>query len=1007
MNEKLKHPFVWLGLIALLHIPMVFTNYLRLWNYEHYQFFPFALGAFGWLVVSRRLKGTFNWAVQSTALLVLDLIFVVAGYYLNSPWLVCVGGIFFCLSVCFALRDTEVNSSLAYLVLLPLITIRLPLAMDMQVIQWLQKATTRVASDLLNCFGYLHLREGNVLEFSGKRFLVEEACSGVQSLFTLLFLAALIACGYRRKWLHAIFVLASAFCFAGLMNVVRVTSVSIAWAGFNVDWSSGWQHDLLGYIALVVAALLVFSADAFLNLIFSPVPDIPGGGVSSIFLNPLTTVWNWLFLVLDVEQATQPAVKSDAEDEGVRSRPGFFDLLIPRNLFSWIWNFLESWFLSRETKLLLTATPFLVAGLGGGGFMAWLQATSNKSLVETYEQAARDAYRADDVEERKIYLNNLVRLRPANTQYRFEFAMFLMENQQTEAALGQIEILTQKGPNDFAPARVWLARQALASEPRVKLSLAQAEDQLVAALSLQPKNIIAKETLAEVLLQKGQLKGAETQLLDVADENPRLLLPLVKLQKKLRRGDEQIQFHLQKARNFFEQELMKEPGSISNRIGLAESLMQSNRIEEAERVLAEGLVENDVPEIRSALAMVYSQLAEARIKTSPLNREVCGELVAKSLELAPENQAVLARAILLGEMGVSLDADSLKPATEILKSRESRSRDLEFLLVKALAASQQIDEAIDRLQSLVLEKPELRIIQVKLLRAANRTEEFDSLVETIISDAAQSESPTVVEDRLNAAEVLSVDSRFDESLQQLKAIEDEVKTSPQQSRRWKILFGQAMLANFDLKMKTGQFLDAEEAIGFLNQVLAKGASGNGVLERLVNLSFTDGKFAGPAEESLDRLLVSGSANFQIYNIIGGRALQKKQVSKARGYLERAYNMARADPMVLNNLAIALVRDEFTDPERALRLINEALEITPFQPDVLSTRAEVYVALERWEEARDDLEKALPKRPNSVQCHRLLALVWDQLGDSSLSEAHRRKVKELTDRLPAADTASGS
>ena len=40
--------------------------------------------------------------------------------------------------------------------------------------------------------GYLHLRRGNIIELPDKQLLVEEACSGVQSLFTVLFLAVLI-----------------------------------------------------------------------------------------------------------------------------------------------------------------------------------------------------------------------------------------------------------------------------------------------------------------------------------------------------------------------------------------------------------------------------------------------------------------------------------------------------------------------------------------------------------------------------------------------------------------------------------------------------------------------------------------------------------------------------------------------------------------------------------------------------------------------------------------------
>lgn len=317
MNDRLRHPGVWLTLIGIAHLPFVVLYFTRLWNIEHYQFFPFALGAFAWLVNTRRIKGLLLWKPASSVCLAVDLCFLAGGVYLYSPWLVCVGGLFLCLSICLALQDFEFDSSLAYLALLPAITLRLPLQMDTQVIQWLQSVTTRVASVVLNHFGYLHLRAGNVLEFPGKRFMVEEACSGVQSLFTLLFLAALIACGYRRKWLHTILVLASAICFAGLMNVLRVSTVSMAWFSYGIDISTGWQHDMIGYVALVIAAMLVFSTDGFLNLVCSPVPDEPSIGRSGMFWNPLTTVWNWVFLVRN--RMEEPSIETTSRHHPIVS----------------------------------------------------------------------------------------------------------------------------------------------------------------------------------------------------------------------------------------------------------------------------------------------------------------------------------------------------------------------------------------------------------------------------------------------------------------------------------------------------------------------------------------------------------------------------------------------------------------------------------------------------------------------------------------------------------------
>jgi uncharacterized protein HemY len=113
-------------------------------------------------------------------------------------------------------------------------------------------------------------------------------------------------------------------------------------------------------------------------------------------------------------------------------------------------------------------------------------------------------------------------------------------------------------------------------------------------------------------------------------------------------------------------------------------------------------------------------------------------------------------------------------------------------------------------------------------------------------------------------------------------------------------------------------------------------------------------------------------------------------------------------MVLNNLAIALIcgadgPSMAADSERALQLAESALAIVPQQPDVLSTRGEILIAQERWEDARRDLEVALSKRQKSantiyseIYIRRLLVQVFEALGEPALAAEHGRLLKQLTD-----------
>lgn len=216
----------------------------------------------------------------------------------TSPFLAVLGFWFLTLAIGLACRDREVKTSLAYLTVLPLITVRLPLEIDQSLILWLQRVTSSIASELLNFFGYLHLQTGVILQFPGKSFQVADACSGVQSLYAVLFLAAFVTCGNRRRFFHTALVIASGLLFAGVMNVIRISLIAIAWETSGTDLTFGVAHDVIGYIALFGAAMLVLSADAFWAFCLDPVPDVQGAGITAVYRNPFVAIWNWLMFLV-------------------------------------------------------------------------------------------------------------------------------------------------------------------------------------------------------------------------------------------------------------------------------------------------------------------------------------------------------------------------------------------------------------------------------------------------------------------------------------------------------------------------------------------------------------------------------------------------------------------------------------------------------------------------------------------------------------------------------------
>jgi exosortase len=279
-------------LLLAAHLPFAVLHYVGTWKLEHYQFFPFAFGMFAWLFHTRRDPAMERWGWFSLALIAVDLLLLGASVWLSSPWLAVAGMMALLTAWCRASRERGYKGSLLGLSLLLILTLRLPNDLDNQLIQWLQGRTTSLASGICHRIGLVHFSDGNILTVPGKQFLIAEACSGVKSLFTIMFIAALVIAMKRRSMLHGLTLVLMGMGTAGLMNTVRVLSVIVVWEKYQFDLSTGWIHDALGYLTLGIAALLLMSADAGLDLFTAWIPDIRRPGAMAIYANPFIFLWN-------------------------------------------------------------------------------------------------------------------------------------------------------------------------------------------------------------------------------------------------------------------------------------------------------------------------------------------------------------------------------------------------------------------------------------------------------------------------------------------------------------------------------------------------------------------------------------------------------------------------------------------------------------------------------------------------------------------------------------------
>ncbi len=339
---------LWPYLIAIaVQIPMLLLYFKGLWNRPHYQTFIVAVIAAVGLALYRwpfDAKQPFHRSVPSDLLYIVGLGAAFLGAIFVEPWFVAFSVMTIVASLFVRTLDKESLTNLWPCALPLFVFLKLPCNFDYQLITKLQQYSAIYTSRLLDLAGLGHHMDGVVIKIPGMQdYGIEEACSGIQSFFTLMLVATIFLVATRRirvpkmgfgviallaaltafmirvsltsaGWLESPFLidlttmlmaglvlfsligfqstalLLSAIFWAVFMNTLRILTIPLANQFLEYDLSKGMSHDILGYCVLALGILLILSTDQFLQFLFGPVESSDetsqmGSGISKFWNN--------------------------------------------------------------------------------------------------------------------------------------------------------------------------------------------------------------------------------------------------------------------------------------------------------------------------------------------------------------------------------------------------------------------------------------------------------------------------------------------------------------------------------------------------------------------------------------------------------------------------------------------------------------------------------------------------------------------------------------------------
>lgn len=267
---------LWLPLaigIAALFVP----TYIRLndtrWNQEEYEHGPIIVLVFWWLIWhSRSALATIRAAPQPALgwpLLGAGLFLYLVGRTQNVALFEVAAHIPILAGLLLILTGWPGLKALWFALLFLVFLIPLPGYMLVSITGELKQVVSVISETLLYKVGYPVARDGVVITVGQYRMLVADACSGLNSMYSLSAMGLLYV--YLMKhvhWQRNVLLLMSVLPIAFAANVVRVLALILITYHLGDEAGQGFLHNAAGMLLFFIALSVMFAFDWLLGFYF-------------------------------------------------------------------------------------------------------------------------------------------------------------------------------------------------------------------------------------------------------------------------------------------------------------------------------------------------------------------------------------------------------------------------------------------------------------------------------------------------------------------------------------------------------------------------------------------------------------------------------------------------------------------------------------------------------------------------------------------------------------------
>ena len=269
-RQRPLQAWLWVALgLAALYLPSYWNAAHGLWQTDEFGHAPLILGIVAWLFwQTRHAVDDAPDAPRSGSgwlLLALGLALYAVGRTAGVSSVEFASQVFVAGAVLLLLKGKQALRAAWFPVFYLIFMVPLPGTVVDALTEPLKHWISIIVVDVLHAAGYPIGRSGVMITVGRYELLVADACSGLNSMFSLAALGALfIHIMGRKRRLHTALLVLAIVPIAFAANIVRVVSLVLVTYHFGDAAGQGFLHGAAGIVLMLVALLAFFALDACL-----------------------------------------------------------------------------------------------------------------------------------------------------------------------------------------------------------------------------------------------------------------------------------------------------------------------------------------------------------------------------------------------------------------------------------------------------------------------------------------------------------------------------------------------------------------------------------------------------------------------------------------------------------------------------------------------------------------------------------------------------------------------